>query len=468
MLSIKKELKIFRGTYEEILAQTTEDMTIYLSWDTQEIFVGNKYGVKTPYTGGDRLTEREVRDLVESLVESDVDTLQAQMVVVTNTANTAKETSDAVDARLDDLEEQLSDDITEKVNELITAGSLAEEFYTKEQVDDIVTNALTTYYTQTQVNALFPETDGTFSADYDALKEQVDGIETLSEEHSSVKVLSAIAINEGQLLTYIGDSLVLPGLYSFKTSSGSEILNKISNTTAVRLSPDGFTRKLVSGSWTIVTDPEGLQIVYSVNDILPDSEGDVSLDADDIADTATRKWNNILPASSTNAVNPSGRNTGYTVGSSSVAFGHNSAAQGSSSVAIGPNAINTGNNSIQLGDSSTSSINAEADSLKVWNYKLLDKTTGKIPSARITETFSTATVSIAILDWNTSTKETGTDVAVSGVTSSSLIWVSPSEASLDDYAGYGVRAVAQGTDYITFKCDQVPDAIVSVNLIWRS
>jgi hypothetical protein len=467
MLSVKKELKIFRGSYEEVMAQETEDMTIYLSWDTQEIFVGNKFGVKTPYTGGGRLTEREVRDLVESLVESEVDTLQAQMVVVTNTSSTAKSTADAVNARLDDLEEQLSDDITEKVNELITVGSLAEEFYTKEQVDAILSNALINYYNQAQVNSLFPQTDGSFSTDYSALKSQVSGINSSLANYSSVRILSGSTINEGQLLTYIADSLVLPGLYSFKTSSGSEILNKISNSTAVRLSPDGFTRKLVSGSWTIVTDPEGLQIVYSVNDVLPDSEGDVLIDADDISDTAARKWNNVLPEPGTNAVNPSGRNTGYSVGSNSVAFGYNSAAQGSSSIALGPSAINTGNNSIQLGDSSTSSINAEADSLKVWNHKLLDRTTGKIPVARITETFHTATISIAISDWNTGTRETGTDVAVSGITSSSLIWVSPAEPSIDDYAAYGVRAVAQGSNYITFKCDQVPDAEISVNLIWR-
>jgi hypothetical protein len=466
MLSVKKELKIFRGTYEEIVAQTTEDMTIYLSWDTQEIFVGNKYGVKTPYTGGDRLTEREVRDLVDSLVESDLDTLQAQMVVVSNTANTAKTTSDTVNSRLDDLEEGLADDITEKVTEMVESGDILEDFYTKLQVDTLVTNALTTYYTQSQVDALFPETTGTFSTDYDALKDQVDAIEASSDDHASVKILSGSAINEGELLTYIGDSAVVPGLYSFKTSSGSEILNKISNTSAIRYSTDGFTRTLVSGVWTIVTDPEGSQIVYSVNDVLPDGDGDVVIDADDIGNTATRKWNSVLPQAN-NVVNPEGRNTGYTLGSSSVAFGHNSAAQGTSSVAIGPSAINTGNNSIQLGDSSSSSINAEADSLKVWNHKLLDKTTGKIPAARITETFHTESVEIEISDWNSSLLTTESSISVTGVTSSSLIWVSPAEDSLDDYVNYGLRAVAQGAGFITFKCDQVPDAAIAVNLIWR-
>lgn len=466
MLSVKKELKIFRGTYEEIMAQTTEDMTIYLSWDTQEIFVGNKYGVKTPYTGGDRLTEREVRDLVDSLVQSDISTLEAQMLVVNNTANTAKSTSDAVSARLDDLEAGLADDITEKIAEMADSGELLTDFYTKAQVDTLVTNALTTYYTQAQVNALFPETTGTFSSDYDALKAQVSAVEAVSDDHASVKILSESVINEGQLLTFIGDSAVLPGLYSFKTSSGSEILNKISGTSAVRYSTDGFTRKLVDGSWSIVTDPEGLQIVYSVSDILPDGEGNVALDADDIPDSATRKWNNLLPQAD-NVVNPSGRNTGYTSGAGSVALGYNSAAQGTSSVAIGINAVNTGNNSIQLGDSSASSINAEADSLKVWQHKLLDKNTGKIPTARITETFHTATVEIGISDWNTVLLTTESSVEVLGITSSSLIWVSPVEESLDDYANYGVRAVAQGADFITFKCDQVPDAAISVSLIWR-
>lgn len=47
----KKDLQIFRGTYAEVMAQPTVDMKIYLAWDTQQIFVGNKRGYKTSYNG---------------------------------------------------------------------------------------------------------------------------------------------------------------------------------------------------------------------------------------------------------------------------------------------------------------------------------------------------------------------------------------------------------------------------------
>ena len=47
----RTDLKIFRGTYAEVQKQPTVNMTFYLAWDTQQLFVGNKNGVKVPYTG---------------------------------------------------------------------------------------------------------------------------------------------------------------------------------------------------------------------------------------------------------------------------------------------------------------------------------------------------------------------------------------------------------------------------------
>lgn len=46
---LKRDLVIFRGTYEECMNQPTEDMKIYLAWDTQEIYVGNRRGKKVQY-----------------------------------------------------------------------------------------------------------------------------------------------------------------------------------------------------------------------------------------------------------------------------------------------------------------------------------------------------------------------------------------------------------------------------------
>jgi hypothetical protein len=55
----KKDLSIYRGTYDEVMRQPTQNMTIYLAWDTNEIFVGNAHGVKTPYNGN-RITEKTI------------------------------------------------------------------------------------------------------------------------------------------------------------------------------------------------------------------------------------------------------------------------------------------------------------------------------------------------------------------------------------------------------------------------
>ena len=46
------ELNVFRGTYKEVQAKETRDMTIYLAWDTQEIFIGNSLGTKVKYGSG--------------------------------------------------------------------------------------------------------------------------------------------------------------------------------------------------------------------------------------------------------------------------------------------------------------------------------------------------------------------------------------------------------------------------------
>lgn len=53
----KVNLKFFRGTYKECMAQATEDKKVYLAWDTQELFIGNKYGTKVKYGGSSNLKQ---------------------------------------------------------------------------------------------------------------------------------------------------------------------------------------------------------------------------------------------------------------------------------------------------------------------------------------------------------------------------------------------------------------------------
>ena len=51
---------------------------------------------------------------------------------------------------------------------------------------------------------------------------------------------------------------------------------------------------------------------------------------------------------------------------------------------------------------------------------------------------------------------------VTGVTSESIVWVSPTPASYEDYVEAEIRATAQGTNQITFKCEETPISTVVV------
>jgi hypothetical protein len=462
MLSVKKELKIFRGTYEEVLAQTTEDMTIYLSWDTQEIFVGNKYGVKTPYIGGNRLTEREIRTLFTSLTNEELELLRGQVVTINVTANSAVTTANAVNTRLDDLEEELRDDIVEEILALTApGGALNEVIYTRTETDALIDQLSSTYYRKVDIDAKFPYvgTETTFDEDYTSLKNIVSSLQDADETFDSVKVLDANVITENQLLSYA--TSVAVGLYTFRTSAGYEFLNKTS-TTAIRIKHDGYIYRLLEGEWELV--PTDFQVIKTVNGKTPTAEDNhaITLNADDIQSTATRVWNSVLPQQN-GVVNPLGRNQSFSSGDDSVAFGSGSVAEGLRSVSIGKDAITSGTDSIQLGTSE--GTNTESNSLKVWGHKLLDKTSGKIPQDRIIERFYSASVTIETSEWNIvreAVKE------ITDITLDSLIWVTPAEQSYSAYSRSAIRGVAQADGSITFKCDVIPSEAITINIAWRN
>lgn len=76
--------------------------------------------------------------------------------------------------------------------------------------------------------------------------------------------------------------------------------------------------------------------------------------------------------------------------------------------------------------------------------------------------FSTTTVTIATGDWSSQTATK----TVSGVTSSSYIWVSPANASYTNYANAQIRATGQGTNSITFTCTTTPTSNIDVVVVW--
>lgn len=92
----KQELHVFRGTYAECMQQQTEDLEVYLAWDTQEIFVGNKHGVKVKY-GGTRGLQSELEKYFSkfrSEVYSDVD-----LYIQSHVASDVEENIKAFDTR---------------------------------------------------------------------------------------------------------------------------------------------------------------------------------------------------------------------------------------------------------------------------------------------------------------------------------------------------------------------------------
>lgn len=79
---------------------------------------------------------------------------------------------------------------------------------------------------------------------------------------------------------------------------------------------------------------------------------------------------------------------------------------------------------------------------------------------RLTNIFQTS-ASLSTSGWS-SYKQT---VTVSGVTSSSAVIVSPAPASFETYGDMGIYCSAQGTNSLTFTCETVPSAALTVNIL---
>lgn len=74
---------------------------------------------------------------------------------------------------------------------------------------------------------------------------------------------------------------------------------------------------------------------------------------------------------------------------------------------------------------------------------------------------SSVAVSIPVSSWSNSTAT----VAVSGVTTSNTVVVSPAPASVTDWSYNGITCSAQGTNTLTFTCSRTPASAISVNVI---
>ena len=76
-----------------------------------------------------------------------------------------------------------------------------------------------------------------------------------------------------------------------------------------------------------------------------------------------------------------------------------------------------------------------------------------------------ATATLPISEWDGASSPYTQTVTVSGVTADDNIIVSPAPASLISYGAAQVRCTAQAADNLTFTCESVPDANLTVNIL---
>lgn len=95
------------------------------------------------------------------------------------------------------------------------------------------------------------------------------------------------------------------------------------------------------------------------------------------------------------------------------------------------------------------------------NYKLLNKD-GTIPAERLVNAISSTSVTLEAASWSSNAQT----VTVTGMTSTSKVWVSPAPASTSGYASNGVLCTAQGTNSLTFECTSTPSSDLTVNVIF--
>lgn len=75
---------------------------------------------------------------------------------------------------------------------------------------------------------------------------------------------------------------------------------------------------------------------------------------------------------------------------------------------------------------------------------------------------TSTSVTISVADWNATTTCTK---SVTGVTSSNDVIVTPAPTSISDWSSGGLYCSAQGSDTLTFTCEQTPTASITVNVL---
>lgn len=91
------------------------------------------------------------------------------------------------------------------------------------------------------------------------------------------------------------------------------------------------------------------------------------------------------------------------------------------------------------------------------NNSLLGSGDVSIPTISKTST----TASLTAAGWSNDSQT----ATVQGVTSSADVIISPANASKDDYVNAGIWCSAQGTNSLTFTCENIPSSAITVNVL---
>lgn len=227
----KKDLQIFRGTYEEVMKQPTVNMKIYLAWDTQQLFVGNSRGIKTPYSGAyESVIKKYITDLRSEVYDS-IDT----------------KVDEKIDEALADIESSVIDTLTKTFEGEI--ASLVKDNVS--EFDEKISK------NENAIGALSLQINGTNSK----ITENSEKIQALSDKVDAAVSSPNLAYKTGQEIAKLAEN---PSTFKpvFCTSSyGNYIIGRI-------YYADGNTIKAMAGgsggsSGKVTTVDAGLSLAIS-------------------------------------------------------------------------------------------------------------------------------------------------------------------------------------------------------------
>ena len=135
---------------------------------------------------------------------------------------------------------------------------------------------------------------------------------------------------------------------------------------------------------------------------------------------------------------------------------------GQGAVAIGSAARANAANAIQIAATNNVSVNSDTNTMKVananGNFEMMSAD-GTIPTARLTKVNTAITLTAA--GWSSNTQT----VSVTGVSSTSVVFVAPDPADTTDYVSAGILCASQGTNSLTFTATTTPTSDIDVNVV---